>query len=58
MFTDELWTELKMIMLKIGFYDKPFHRLRVGCPWRDLPKVFDIGMEFINDFMNGLVKKS
>ena len=49
MFTDELWTKLKMIMLKMGIYDKPFlrhttegffYRLRVGCPWRDLPTVF------------------
>ena len=36
-------------MLNIGIYDKPllrqtiegiFYRLRVGCPWRDLPDVF------------------
>ncbi len=49
MFTDELWTMLKMIVLKMGIYDKPFlrltiegivYRLRVGCPWRDLPDVF------------------
>ena len=48
-FTDELWTKLKMVMLKMGIYDKPllrltiegiFYRLRVGCPWRDLPSVF------------------
>jgi len=49
MFTDELWPKFKMIMLKVGIYDKPFlrqttegifYRLRVGCPWRDLPDVF------------------
>jgi len=49
MFTDELWTKLKMVMLKMGIYDKPllrltieaiFYRLRVGCPWRDLPSAF------------------
>ena len=49
MFTDELWLKLKAIMLKIGIYDKPklrqtiegiFYRLRVGCPWRDLPDIF------------------
>ena len=48
-FTDELWGKLKKIMLKMGIYDKPFlrqtiegifYRLRVGCPWRDLPSVF------------------
>ncbi len=49
MFTDELWEKLKKIMLKLGIYDKPmlrqtlegiFYRLRVGCPWRDLPSAF------------------
>ena len=49
MFTDDLWLKLKAIMLKIGIYDKPklrqtiegiFYRLRVGCPWRDLPDIF------------------
>ncbi len=48
-FTDELWTKLKAILLKMRIYDKPhlrltlegiFYRLRVGCPWRDLPEVF------------------
>ncbi len=49
MLTDELWEKLKIIMLKMGIYDKPclrktvegiFYRLRVGCPWRDLPTAF------------------
>ena len=49
MFTDELWEKLKKIMLKLRIYDKPFlrqtiegifYRLRVGCPWRDLPSAF------------------
>jgi transposase len=49
MFTNELWVKLKVFMLKIGIYDKPllrqtiegiFYRLRVGCPWRDLPAFF------------------
>ena len=49
MFMDELWPKFKMIMLKVGIYDKPFlrqttegncSRLRVGCPWRGLPDVF------------------
>lgn len=48
-FTDELWTKLKAIMLKNSIYDKPllrqtiegiFYRLRAGCPWRDLPDAF------------------
>ena len=49
MFTDELWLKLKTVMLNLGIYDKPllrqtiegiFYRLRVGCPWRDLPDTF------------------
>jgi transposase len=49
MLTDELWSKLKMVMLQHGIYDKPnlrimvegmFYRLRVGCPWRDLPAEF------------------
>jgi transposase len=49
MFTDDLWGKLKMMLLKMGIYDKPclrhtiegiFYRLRVGCPWRDLPATF------------------
>lgn len=49
MLTDELWSKLKMIMLQHGIYDKPnlrimvegmFYRMRVGCPWRDLPAEF------------------
>lgn len=49
LFTDEYWAKLKAIMLSLGVYDKPtlrqtvegiFYRLRVGCPWRDLPAVF------------------
>jgi transposase len=48
-FTDVLWTKLKATLLKMGIYNKPnlrltiegiFYRLRVGCPWRDLPSVF------------------
>jgi transposase len=49
MLSDEHWPKLKMIMLQEGIYDKPnlrlevewmFYRMRVGCPWRDLPKQF------------------
>lgn len=47
--TDEYWSKLKPIMLESGIYDKPelrltvegiLYRLRVGCPWRDLPESF------------------
>jgi transposase len=49
MLSDEHWSKLKTIMLQEGIYDKPnlrlevegmFYRMRVGCPWRDLPKQF------------------
>jgi transposase len=49
MFTDDLWLKLKSIMMAVGIYNKPFlrqtlegifYRLRVGCPWRDLPDIF------------------
>ncbi len=49
LFTDEHWTKFKAIMLSFGIYDKPtlrqtvegiYYRLRVGCPWRDLPADF------------------
>jgi transposase len=49
LFNDEKWAKLKPILLAHGIYDKPdlrqtvegmFYRIRVGCPWRDLPEVF------------------
>lgn len=49
MLHDELWFKLKEIMLHHGIYDKPnlrmigeamLYRMRVGCPWRDLPTDF------------------
>jgi len=50
MFTDEYWNKFKALLLSLRVYDKPtlrqtvegiFYRLRVGCPWRDLPATFD-----------------
>lgn len=47
--TNEIWSKLKPILLAVGVYDKPdlrrtvegmFHRIRAGCPWRDLPAAF------------------
>ena len=47
--TDELWSKLKPILLEHDIHDKPtlrrtvegiLYRLRVGCPWRDLPAAF------------------
>lgn len=46
---NKYWSKLKTIMMKFGIYDKPqlrqtiegiLYRLRVGNPWRDLPKEF------------------
>ncbi|MFK7872374.1 MAG: transposase, partial [Oligoflexales bacterium] len=47
MLTDELWSKLYSIMREVRIYHKPklrrtvegiFYKMRVGCPWRDLPK--------------------
>lgn len=49
MLTDERWSKLKAIMHEQGIYHKRqlrrtvegiLYRLRVGCPWRDLPGSF------------------
>lgn len=49
MLSDELWSKLKDMMLQHRIYNKPdlrmsvegmLYRMRVGCPWRDLPAEF------------------
>ncbi len=49
MLRDEHWSKLKGMMLQENIYNKRglrmmvegmFYRLRVGCPWRDLPRCF------------------
>lgn len=49
MLNDEHWSKLRTIMRDHGIYHKPnlrktvegmLYRMRVGCPWRDLPKDF------------------
>lgn len=49
LFTDEHWNKFKTVLLSLEIYDKPrlrqtvegiFYRMRVGCPWRDLPAAF------------------
>lgn len=51
MLTDEYWSKLRIIMRQHGIYDKPklrimvegmLYRMRVGCPWRDLPPKFGL----------------
>lgn len=45
--SDEHWSKLRQILRQKAIYDKPgltvegmLYRMRVGCPWRDLPKAF------------------
>ncbi|TWH63940.1 transposase, IS4 family [Azomonas agilis] len=47
--SDELWSKLEKILLQHAIYHKPnlrmtvegmLYRMRVGCPWRDLPDLF------------------
>jgi len=47
--TDECWSKLRTILHQNGVYNKPhlrmtvegmLYRMRVGCPWRDLPPLF------------------
>lgn len=47
--TDEHWSKLRDILRAEGIYDKPtlrlmvegmLYRLRIGCPWRDIPEYF------------------
>jgi len=49
MLSDELWSKHREIMRQFNIYDKPglrmavegvLFRIRVGCPWRDLPEAF------------------
>jgi len=49
MLSDEYWSKLRIILRQQGIYDKPklrmmvegvLYRMRVGCPWRDLPSKF------------------
>jgi len=65
MLTDELWSKLKAILFEDRVYNKLEHRqtlegvlyrLRVGCPWRDLPECFGLGIPFIVAFFFGQEK--
>ncbi|WP_143518516.1 transposase, partial [Pseudomonas syringae] len=49
MLSDEHWPKLREILLHESIYNKRdlrttvegmLYRMRVGCPWRDLPKAF------------------
>jgi len=49
MLSDEFWSKLEKILLQEAIYNKcnlrltvesVLYRMRVGCPWRDLPEAF------------------
>ena len=49
MLSDEFWSKLEKILLQESIYNKRnlrmtvegmLYRMRVGCPWRDLPEAF------------------
>ncbi|SEQ12117.1 Transposase, partial [Nitrosomonas ureae] len=49
MLSDEFWSKLEKILLQEAIYNKRnlrmtvegmLYRMRVGCPWRDLPEAF------------------
>ena len=53
MLSDEFWSKLEKILLQEAIYNKRnlrmtvegmLYRIRVGCPWRDLPKAFGCGL--------------
>jgi transposase len=59
MLSDELWSKLKEIMLQHQIYNKPnlrmmveamLYRMRVGCPWRDLPVEFGLWHSIYQQF--------
>lgn len=59
MLTDELWSKLRIIMRQHGIYDKSnlrmivegiLYRMRVGCPWRDLPSLFGLWNSIYQQF--------
>ena len=60
MLTDEHWSKLRAILLEDRVYDKPEHRntmegilyrMRVGCPWRDIPESFGLWNTIFRRFL-------
>ena len=60
MLTDEHGSKLRAILLEDRVYDKPEHRntmegilyrMRVGCPWRDLPESFGLWNTIFRRFL-------
>ena len=59
MLRDELWSKRKESMLPQQIYNKPnlrmmveamFYRMRVGCPWRELPVEFGLRHSIYQQF--------
>ena len=66
MLSDELWSKLKEIMLHHRIYNKPtlrrviegmLYRMRVGCPWRDLPADFGCWNSIYEQSTSALIKR-
>jgi len=62
---DEEWSKLRVIMLDQGIYDKAnlrmtvegiLYKLRVGCPWRDVPQEFGYWNSIFKRFSSWSVK--
>jgi len=63
MLTDEHWSKLRTIMRQHGIYNKPklrkivegiLYRMRVGCPWRDLPSMVMTVKSFARAFVENI----
>lgn len=70
MLNDEFWSKLRNTMLEHGIYNKSnlrkmvegiLYRMRIGCPWRDLPEEFGswnlIYQKFNRWFLKGKLMK-
>lgn len=47
--SDQLWLKFRQVLIHTGIYNKTklrltvegiIHKLRTGCPWRDVPEFF------------------
>ena len=66
MLNDELWSKLREIILQHRIYDKSnlrmiveamLYRMRVGCPWRDLPVDFGCKEFNLSTIQSLVIKK-
>ena len=60
MLSDEFWSKLEKTLFQEAIYNKRnlrmtvegmLYRMRVGCPWRDLPEALDAGIPSTRDSM-------